>query len=394
MLDQAILFALVASVLGGAVFAKAAHAATITVTTTVDELADELNVPTCSNKDYNGGAGISLAEAICLANNNGAGSNTITLPAGIYTFTKWPLADFISSTILINGAGALSTIVQANANPDAGGTRLFRISGPGGNLTINGLTVRNGRCTGTGGCLTHPQHGGGIFNEGSLTVTNCTFSGNSSTAGNGGAIYSSGSLTVSNSTFSSNHVADYGGGGAIFIYSGTASVSNSTFYANAALGDGAGGGGNGGGIFNGGTLSLVNVTISANSVAGTGNGGGIFNNGTLNYTNTISANSTGADCYNFATIGTNTRNLVEDNTCSPDVSGDPNLGSLTDNGGPTQTMELLKSPSLSPAIDAGTNSGCPATDQRGVSRPQGQICDIGAFEVPAEVIYSNGFESL
>jgi hypothetical protein len=63
--------------------------------------------------------------------------------------------------------------------------------------------------------------------------------------------------------------------------------------------------------------------------------------------------------------------------------GDPMLGPLSDNGGPTQTMALLPG---SPAIDAGTS--CTATDQRGVTRPQGAACEIGAYEVPHQsVIY-------
>jgi hypothetical protein len=55
------------------------------------------------------------------------------------------------------------------------------------------------------------------------------------------------------------------------------------------------------------------------------------------------------------------------------------LGSLANNGGPTLTMALLPG---SPAIDHGGTAanGCPATDQRGVSRPQGPACDIGAYE--------------
>jgi hypothetical protein len=56
---------------------------------------------------------------------------------------------------------------------------------------------------------------------------------------------------------------------------------------------------------------------------------------------------------------------------------DPKLGSLADNGGPTLTMALLPG---SPAIDAGSAVGAPATDQRGVARPQGPGVDIGAFE--------------
>jgi hypothetical protein len=57
---------------------------------------------------------------------------------------------------------------------------------------------------------------------------------------------------------------------------------------------------------------------------------------------------------------------------------DPLLGALQNNGGETDTLALQPG---SPSIDAGTNDGCPATDQRGVSRPQGSACDIGAFEL-------------
>jgi hypothetical protein len=63
----------------------------------------------------------------------------------------------------------------------------------------------------------------------------------------------------------------------------------------------------------------------------------------------------------------------------PGANVDPKLGALADNGGPTQTRELLPG---SPAIDAvvASGAGCPATDQRGVSRPNGAACDIGAYE--------------
>ena len=63
-----------------------------------------------------------------------------------------------------------------------------------------------------------------------------------------------------------------------------------------------------------------------------------------------------------------------------DILGeDPLLAPLADNGGPTLTFAVLPG---SPAVDAGNSSGCPATDQRGVKRPQGSACDIGAFEAP------------
>ena len=94
--------------------------------------------------------------------------------------------------------------------------------------------------------------------------------------------------------------------------------------------------------------------------------------------NSILANSAGGgDCYNSGSISTNSHNLIEDGTCSPDYTGDPLLGPLVDNGGPTETMALLPG---SPAINAGDNATCEVTDQRGVSRPQAGRCDIGAYE--------------
>jgi hypothetical protein len=74
-------------------------------------------------------------------------------------------------------------------------------------------------------------------------------------------------------------------------------------------------------------------------------------------------------------------NVFTDGTCSPVatdlVVADAGLGSLADNGGPTETHALAPG---SPAIDAADTGTCPATDQRGVARPQGAACDVGSFE--------------
>jgi hypothetical protein len=113
--------------------------------------------------------------------------------------------------------------------------------------------------------------GGGIYNGGTLTITNSAFSGNGSDI-RGGGIDNDGRLTVSNSTFSGNGSASAGGG----IENGTGAtltVTNSTFSDDSAIG--------GGGVDNGGTLTVTNSTFSGNS------GGGIYNGGTLTVTNSV-----------------------------------------------------------------------------------------------------------
>ncbi len=212
------------------------------------------------------------------------------------------------------------------------------------------------------------EFGGAILNYGTLTVNEAVFSNDTSDYG-GGAIWNFGTLTVNESTFD-NNLAAYAGG--IYnAYAGVVYINNSTLFANRSTDNSA----CGGGIINNGPLTLRNSTLS-------NNGKTICNflDGTLNFTNTIVANSIGQDCYNIGVIGTNTNNLVEDGSCFPAISGDPKLGPLADNGGPTQTMSILPD---SPAYNAGDDLSCLATDQRGIGRPQGAHCDIGAYEMAA-----------
>ena len=216
-----------------------------------------------------------------------------------------------------------------------------------------------------------------------LTITN----GNGSSAGNkGGGIQNNGAtLTVVQSTINGNTAGTSApAGGGIFNNPGsTLTVINSTISGNQATG------GDGGGILNQGTATFVNATINGNS-ANTASGGGIANTvtATLNFTNTIVAGSpSGGDCVNSGTIGTNDKNLVQDGSCSPTVSGNPKLGPLQNNGGPTFTHALLTG---SPAIDAGDDAvlGNPfdlVTDQRGEGFPRKSCAhvDIGAYEFAA-----------
>lgn len=284
----------------------------------------------------------------------------------------------------------MNSTVLDNSAPSSGGgiysigTLTITNSKISGNSAVYGggiysyygaLTVTNSAVSGNSAISSFYSGGGGIYSSGGvLTIMSSTISGNSAGGSyGGGGIYISGTLSMSGSTVFNNSTT-FSGGGINNSY-GTTTVTNSTFFNNSASNTG-------GGIINSGTLTLKNDTISHGSAP---YGGGIYNgaNKTLHYTNTIIANSTsGGDCVNNGVLGTNTQNLVEDGSCSAVLSGDPNLASLTDNGGSTKTMALF---SGSTAINAGDNTICANApvnnlDQRGVIRPQGGQCDIGAYE--------------
>jgi len=312
-----------------------------------------------------------------------------------------------SSLDLSTGIATTGTLTVTNST--FAGNSATSAFGGGGILNVGTMTVTNSTFSGnsaTGGS------GGGIYNGGflpgggaSLTVTNSTFADNSATGGTGGGIYNlSGTMTVTNSTLARNSTSGFDGGG-IYNYNGTLTVTNSTLSSNSASGNGGGisngaatisiynhngtltvtnstlsgnsAGGSGGGIDNFGMLTVTNSTLSSNSA--TTDGGGIFNNSgsTLNLTNTIVASNTNPSSPDISgTITTNDHNLI---------GGTPLLAALGNYGGPTQTVALLPG---SPAIDAGDDTACASTgpagvnnkDQRGVTRPVGAHCDIGAFE--------------
>jgi hypothetical protein len=197
-------------------------------------------------------------------------------------------------------------------------------------------------------------------------------------------------LTVTRSTISANDSGQAGGG--IYSYPGaTLAVRNTTISGNTAFTGG-------GGIASAGATTLTNTTISGN---GAPQGGGFYNTpgATLNYSNTIIGNSTqGEECFNDGSIGANVNNIVEDGTCSAALSGDPQLGPLASNGGPTQTHALLPG---SIAVDAGNPATCSnapisGRDQRSQVRPSdgdhdgSAVCDIGAYESHNIVRLSTG----
>ena len=236
------------------------------------------------------------------------------------------------------------------------------------NTSINGGAIYHSNATtqidtsrfytntasGRGGALYH--------HSGEMAIRSSSYSMNAATSGEGGAIYNQDALSMTTSTLDGNQAGTSGGGIANGA-SGVLTATNVTLHANQA-------GTTGGGIDSaGGKIDAVNVTLSANEAAT--NAGGIhIGGGTVALTNTIVANS--------LTSGNAGGDLVG----SPAIStsnwiGTLDLENLQNNGGPTWTMAL---PEGSPAIDSGSNVGCPATDQRGLQRPVGTACDIGAYE--------------
>jgi predicted outer membrane repeat protein len=361
---------------------------TITLTSGQLEITDDLTIagPGASNLTISGnnasrvfqvvGGTIVVLEDLTVANGNPPGDNG----GGIRNFGTLAVTNTVVSNNfaaapsgaggggILNWSGTLTVTNSTFSGNSVGSSAGGAIS----NIDGGTLTVTDSTFTGNSVCC----NGGAIFSfKGAVTVTDSTFSGNS--ANSGGALYNVGFLTVStmsvsNSTFSGN-VANFGGGIAT-TSDGSTTVTNSTFSGNT--------GGNGGAIGDfGGSTTITNSTLSGNSAT---NGGGLYTNyGTLVVRNSIVANSpSGGNCFGDPNpIVDQGGNLQHPGTtCGATIaSADPLLdpAGLQDNGGPTKTIALQPG---SPAIDAAVASNCPPTDQRGVSRPQGAGCDVGAFE--------------
>ncbi len=234
--------------------------------------------------------------------------------------------------------------------------------------------------------------GGGILNDAELILQNSEVSHNSVTTGRGGVIYINGEAIIQTVTVAFND-SDLDGGG-IYVHSGsnTTSLGNLTIFGNeAAL--------NGGGIFTAETTFFNNLTIT-NNTAGQ-DGGGILTDFVVIFSNSlIGGNFDDGGNPDCAVTATHTMvslgpNLIEDPTgCSFTgdtgqvlVNQDPLLAAaLANNGGPGigrdgahPILTLALEPG-SPALEAGDNTTCLPTDQRGVVRPQGVNCDLGSFE--------------
>jgi predicted outer membrane repeat protein len=424
---------IVAVILGVALAVAPSAAANILQVTRADDRAPNGCGPTdCS-----------LREAVNRANHT-LGPDVVKLKAKTYELTiegdgESTLAGDLDvlNDVSIVGAGPSRTAIKGAwaVDPD----RLLQVTDAGTKLSMSGLTLRDGDigtverggavAVDAGAALSlsrarvtanRAQVTGGIDNSGKATInrvvfrnnvtsdccgafynefdsratlTNVTFDHNTAVEDTG-AMYSKGiRATLKNVTFSGNRAGDCCGG-AMISSGGLLNITNATFSGNRTKGDG-------GALSteSGSTTNLNNVTFTHNVAdsdgIGGGDGGGISHGGgTLNVQNTIIAGNTDTgheanDCTGFTSHG---HNLIGSITGCPFavMPGDifpvanPRLGSLAHNGGFTETVALKKN---SKAINHGSRhspgsggSACPKRDQRGVKRPQGPRCDIGAYE--------------
>ncbi|MGB7328872.1 MAG: DUF4347 domain-containing protein, partial [Rubripirellula sp.] len=349
---------------------------TITVTTFVDTINGSDNVT-------------SLREAIISASSG----DTIVLGTGTYALNISGTGENgsltgdldITKSLTITGNGAGNTIIDGGALD-----RVFHIDGSSSVVAISDLTIQNGFTSGNGGGIyiedgsvsldrVTVQGNRGGFGAGIYVNTNATLdltdvviqnNGDGSTV-RGGAIDSDGTASLLRVTISGNQA---GSGGGIYN-SGTLSLTNATLSSNNAFSSG-------GGVYSTGTTSIANSTIAFNNG---GNGGGIRRQGgSFSLVNTIISNNT-ASSANADIQGSITSlgfNLVQDANGSSGLGGSDivgssaNLGVLADNGGFGKTHAITTS---SLAYNAGTTTGAPSDDQRGVTRSS--LVDIGAFEL-------------
>jgi uncharacterized repeat protein (TIGR01451 family) len=253
-----------------------------------------------------------------------------------------------------------------------------------GILTISNAVFSDNTTNSTGG-------GGGILNDGMLNVTESTFSNNSALAASesGGGIDNEATAEISDCTFNGNIAGSGGLGGGGLYTAAEATVINSTFYNNTAEAT------DGGAIYAAGSLVVTNSTIDANTANA---GGGIYIAGSagVNLYNTIVAQDNNGDV-----TGTLDQNGPATASSNNFISGNPDLGALANNGGPTETMAPQGSdPSIigkgNPLLATTADGQLLVTDQRGYFRvTTAGTVDIGAYQTdtaaqPSLVVNSTG----
>ncbi|MFL7791133.1 MAG: Calx-beta domain-containing protein [Anaerolineae bacterium] len=421
---------------------QVARAAPLATTWYVDLAGDDGN--SCTSA-------ISACQTVGAAVSKAAEDDAIMVAAGVYTENL-----IISKDLTIIGAGRESTILDGNQAGRVIGSsgqltlqdltiRNGLVTGQAGGgifnsatLTLSNTLIVSNTAAGSHGGGIHNQGvlllqnsavvsntaasmGSGIYNysSGVMTITSSLIAGNDGVYAGGGVYNDHGHLVITNATIrdNSSNISGAGGGG-IYAMGGTVVLSATTIHGNDTVGIGGGiysnqavftitnstisgnAANNSGGIYIAGVAqtSILNSTIAYNQRAG-GNGGGIWNSptGTIHLKNSIVANNEGTQCSTYGTWVSEGHNLSSDDRCDFTQTGDlestdPLLAPLADYGGSTPTHALLPG---SPVIDSGDNTGCPATDQRGVSRPVDgdnsgtAVCDIGSYEARNQITISD-----
>jgi LPXTG-site transpeptidase (sortase) family protein len=400
------LFALLASLIGSAVFVTPAYAATFTVTDCGDSGAagqlrtlmnaaasgDTINIPACtititgaSGEDLNASGDLDFTKSLTLV---GAGAGSAIINGGaldrVFHVTGAFTVNISGVTVtngnanlgggILNNSGGILTVTNSTFSSNAANF--------GGGVTNNGVlsltgnTFSNNIALSSGGGVYHngdpttiitnntfsgnaaADSGGGIYNNATLTVTNSPFSNNSANNNGGGGIYNSpsGKVTITNSAFSSNSTIANNGGG-IHNNSGTVTITNSAFSGNSANSVGAGGGG----ILNfAGALTITNSAFSGNSARFAG--GGIYNslNSSATITNsTFSGNSANSLGGGGGGIYNSSASVVIINSTFSENSTSAPLGGGVFNSSGTMT---LKNTIVHSLLAAGGNCGGTITD--------------------------------
>jgi hypothetical protein len=334
--------------------------------------------------DGGSGGAVSCMDSVCPCTEGGIRA-AIAEGGGPFTFDcDGPQTVMTETVFIIDNDVILDG--EGNLTVDGHGVASFLFFvGNGVTAHLRGLTVSGA----SGVCGIDFTCPGGIENQGTLTLMNCTVSENSTEAG----VANGGTMTVTDTTVSANGTVSANTGTGIFSR-GTLTVTNSTVSGN--IKDG---------IVNGdGTATLTNCTVSGNGVSAAEDFG-IVNSADMTLTNcTVSGHGTedeGIVNYDRATLAM--KNSLVDGDCRGDITslgyniespgdtcgfdqegdqanvteGQLNLGPLADNGGPTMTHALGAG---SVAIDKIPADMCEVDeDQRGF--PRDSMCDVGAFEV-------------